>query len=88
MRDIAECGIGLKYITTDPDGFSYKAASDLCQNGILNTPPEHQLDNLHVSNNHRNFISNTNFSDRFFGTKTAKQRSKLKSRLSTDVAER
>lgn len=88
MENISKSGIGIRYITTDPDGSSFKAAEDLYKDGILNTPPEHQLDTRHVSNNQRKHISNTAFSDCMFGKTNAKQRGKLKTRLASDMPER
>ena len=44
LESITRSGIGIKYITSDPDVSSYKAAEDLFKAGILATVPEHQLD--------------------------------------------
>ena len=44
LESITRSGIGIKYITSDPDASSYKAAEDLFKAGILATVLEHQLD--------------------------------------------
>ena len=54
--DLSEDQLQVKYIITDPDTSSYKAAEDLYSTKVSSVQPVHQIGTRHLSENHRKYI--------------------------------
>lgn len=86
--DLADAGLEVEYITTDPDSSAYRAAFQLYEDGITSTEPKHLLDTRHVSQNHRKFIKNMSELTKHMPGKNKTDRQKFQNKFSIDIAER
>ena len=85
IADLADDGINVEMVTTDPDGSAFRGVEDAYLAGECTSPSRHQLDTLHVGSNQRKKIKNTDFSKEMFGVK---KDSKRKTRFASDLSTR
>ena len=62
IANLADDGINVEIVTTDPDGSAFRGVKDAYLAGECTSPPRHQLDTWHVGSNQRKKIKNTAFS--------------------------
>lgn len=86
--DLADAGLEVEYLTTDPDSSAYRAAFQLYEDGITSTEPKHLLDTRHVSQNQRKFIKNLSELTNHMPGKNKSDRQKMQNKFSIDLAER
>lgn len=88
LQDLKGDDIEAKTFTTDPDSSAYRAATDLYEDNITNTDPEHFICTRHLVNNHRkNIKRNTDVLNVMPG-RTKKEREKLQNNFANDLADR
>ena len=88
IADLADDGINVEMVTTDPDGSAFRGVEDAYLAGECTSPPRHQLDTRHVGSNQRKKIKNTDFSKEMFGVKKDSERKTLTSRFASDLSTR
>ena len=88
FQELANTGLEVEYLTTDPDSSSYRTAMQLYEDGVTSTEPKHLLDTRHVSNNHRKFIKNMTELIKYIPGNTKIERQQMHQKLSVDLADR
>ena len=88
FQELANTGLEVEYLTTDPDSSSYRATMQLYEDGVTSTEPKHLLDTRHVSNNHRKFIKKMTELIKYIEGNTKIERQKMHQKLSVDLADR
>ena len=80
--------VSVHIVTTDPDGKAFSTAQEIYLAGESSSPPVHQLDTRHITNNQRKKTQNTDFSKSMFGAKTVKRKDYLNKRFASDLSAR
>lgn len=88
FQELANTGLEVEYLTTDPDSSAYRAAMQLYEDGVTSTEPRHLLDTRHVSNNHRKFIKTMTELINHMPGNTKIEKQKMHQKLSVDLADR
>ena len=88
IANLADDGINVEIVTTNPDGSAFRGVEDAYLAGECTSPPRHQLDTRHVGSNQRKKIKNTDFSKEMFGVKKDSERKTLTSRFASDLSTR
>ena len=83
FQELANTGLEVEYLTTDPDSSSYRAAMQLYEDGVTSTEPKHLL-----SNNHRKFVKNMTELIKYIPGNTKAERQKKHQKLSVDLVDR
>ena len=86
--DLANAGLEVEHLTTDPDSSAYRAAMQLFEDGVSYTEPKHLLDTRHISHNHREFIKNMSELTKHMPGKLKYERQKMQDKFAIDLAER
>ena len=86
--DLANAGLEVEHLTTDPDSSAYRAAMQLYEDGVTYTEPKHLLDTRHISHNHRKFIKNMSELTKHMPGKFKYERQKMQDKFAIDLAER
>ena len=86
--DLANAGLEVEHLTTDPDSSAYRAAMQLYEDGVTYIEPKHLLDTRHISHNHRKFIKNMSKLTKHMPEKLKYERQKMQDKFAIDLDER
>lgn len=88
LKSLKEDGLEVKFITTDPDSSSFRAAEDLYLSGETSTEPVHQLDTEHLFRNLSKHVKGKKFSDQMFPGIISSDKKRLHNWFGDDFASR